>query len=253
MAKYKNWTEEEDNYIMSHYPTEGRTPLAEKFGVSKNAVTKRALYLGAKSALLWNEDDTKKLEYLYLETSMSVEDIAKEIEKTVCSVKGKLFHMDFRRYGHNTAMTTMNIKFIKDNFHTMSRTAIAVHVGSTPGNISRIASILKLGKSKYCRKKDATPKSNLKDKPWTTWQTDFLIEHHDRLHISKMRVILGNRSISSITMKIRRLGLNKTKLKYHSGTLFGFYYIAEEEKKRKLDYMMFWRDYIYVEYKRKIA
>ncbi|MCX8074141.1 MAG: hypothetical protein N2749_00955 [Clostridia bacterium] len=238
----KRWTKEEEEYIKKYYPSENISLISEKLGRSEMAIIKKANYLGVKRNKIWSEEEENTLKYLYLETDKTIDEISKILGRTKRSVSGKIHTMRLYRRGKLMPWTSNQVKYLKDNFGRKTNAVIAAELGRTIGSVSTYASMHNIKSYKISFKH---LKQKNTSKKWQDWEVSFLLENYNTLHWTKIKKIL-KRSKASIVAKMKKLSIWKFAIKKYVGTRFTFYYRTEEEKREKINYMLWWRDAVYV-------
>lgn len=234
-------SDEIKKYIKDNYPEGDLEVMSKYLGKSKYNIIKTANSLGVIRKRNWSDKETKKLRNLYLETELPVETIANMLGRTLKSVQGKIRFEGMHRYGDTQVWTPSEIQYLKDNFANKTRYRVSAEMNRTPAAISRYASILHLKARKF------KIKTFVKSSRWTIWEEQFLLDHYDILPTTKIaRALLKSRK--SIESKMKRMGLLSKRLKIYKGTTFIFMYLDEEDKIRKKEYIMWWRDNIYGEH-----
>ena len=114
------WTEEEDRILKELYPTTDTEELAQRLGRSRHAINKRAADLGIKKdpefvrlvrklswrkgkkkEMLWTKEEDEKLCHLYLEEELSVEEIAKKLNRTESAIRNRVRFLGIYRSGNH--------------------------------------------------------------------------------------------------------------------------------------------------------
>lgn len=240
---YKIWTDKNIEYLKANYATQSWSQLCLALKKNKNSVTKKANSLGLVRACIWSDEEVEQLRDLYLNTAKSISEISLELDRSESSVKGKLFQENIYRYGEVHPWTTKELQYLKDNYKTKTRFRLAAELNRTPEAISRQGSLLGLKVIRF--KKLKKPSRNML---WSEWEINFLKDHYNTMSVNKIAGKLL-RSRASVMCKMRRFNLIEGRLKNYHGELFDFYYITEEERKRKYEYMLWWRDVVYVDYR----
>jgi hypothetical protein len=248
------WTPVEDRYIKRYYPTGDIKKMALRLNRSVESVKKRASVLKVYKEKAWTDEDNEYLAETYPNLDISSDDIAKRFGVTKKQLCRHCFEICVQRREPHRDWTTREIKFVKDNYLKMSTFRLAAEIERTPETIYRLVSLNGwFDKPKNLkRRKRKPPKKKMDEILWSSYEVAFLMDFYKTMHYTQISRKLG-RSKKAIMCKMRKLGIYQDRLKIFFEGSISFYYNTEEEKTQKLEYMEFWRDSIYAEFKRKVA
>lgn len=140
-----------------------------------------------------------------------------------------------------TLWTEEEREFLRKNYHRMSTARLSAEMGRPMCTIWEYAMKMGLPRKKKIARKKIKP-GVVRARPWTDWEKQFLIETHDIMYWKQMQENGLFRCERSIWSQMDQLGLIGKHLKKEYAYGIFFYYITEEEKQAKWQYIHFWKE-----------
>lgn len=190
MVKFKNYTEEQIQYIKDNYVNLETKEIATKLNITPTKVSYIANKLGLKkqSHAKWTEEQLDFLRNNYI--NMTSEEISKKVKHTVHAVNTKRVELGLIR--HNS-WTEEEIAYLKENYDKATRKELSNKMNRTATAIEAKCKDLGLIK---------------KEPDWTKKEITFLKENYMELPTKEIAEILG-RTPNGVQIKARKLGMKK--------------------------------------------
>lgn len=191
MNRFRNFSDEEVEYIKQNYLNSTVSEIANYLGKKSSSVYNVIYKLGIlkQPHNKWTEDEINFLKNNYID--MTSEEISKQINHTVDAINTMRDKLGLVR---NPNWTSDEIDFLVRNFDKMSHNEIGKHLGKTQSAITAKCFDLNLYK---------------KEKPWEQWELDFVKNNYMEMSKREISEIL-NRSTDAIQVKANRMGLKKS-------------------------------------------
>lgn len=191
MNRFRNFTNEEVEYIKQHYFSATVNEIAECLNKKPSSVYNVIHKLGIlkQPHNKWTEDEINFLKNNYIE--MTSEEISNHINHSIDAINTMRDKLGLVR---NPSWTDEEVKFLVSNFSLMSHNDIGEWLGKTQGAITAKCFDLNLYK---------------KEKPWEQWELDFVKDNYMEMSKKEISEIL-DRSFDAIQVKANRMGLKKS-------------------------------------------
>ena len=191
----RNWTEEEDEYILNNHNNMTWDAMSKFLGCTISTTKRRAQNLGIKVEYKevgrWSEEEIELLrEYA---DKYITKTIARKLNKSIVSVQKKALKEGILLHGSNDPWKKWMIDYLKDNIETKSLRQIALFIGLSEHRVRE-----------KCKELNIEYKSNR----WSEEEVNILIDNHDKCHYSQLTKLLPNKSSSAILCKARDMKLN---------------------------------------------
>ena len=130
----KKWTKSEDELLIKEFSTKTNKELAEMLDRSAKSIIQHAhtLNLHKDKQTLWKDDEVEFLKSHY-NVDMTPLDIAKELKRSVSSVKGKAFAVGL---ADNVKWTQEQIDYLIDNYCYKTNDEIGKKIGRSEQAVS---------------------------------------------------------------------------------------------------------------------
>ena len=191
MKTFKNFTNEEIEYIKQNYSHSTLNDIAMYLSKNPNSVYNVIYKLGITKQphKKWTQEEINYLKEHYInETS---EYIANVLNRSVASVNTEKDNLGLVRHPN---WTKEEVDFLIQNYKEMSHSDIGNALGKTQGAVTAKCFDLDLYK---------------KEKPWEQWELDFVRDNYMDMPKQEISEIL-NRSPDAIQVKANRMGLKKS-------------------------------------------
>ena len=191
MKKFRNFTNEEVEYIKQNYANSTLNNIAEHLNKSPSSVYNVVYRLGIikQPHNKWTEEEIDFLKNNYI--NMTSEEISKYINHSIDAINAMRDRLGLVR---NPNLTSDEVDFLICNFDKMSHDEIGRIISKTQGAVT--AKCFDLGLYK-------------KEKPWELWELDFVRDNYMEMSKKEISEVL-NRSLDAIQVKASRMGLKKS-------------------------------------------
>ena len=191
----RNWTEEEDNYILNNHNKMTWLDMSKFLSCSIATVQGRARKLGIevenKELTRWTAEEVKLLrEYA---DKYITKNIAKKLNKTVVAVKKKAEKEGIKLHSSNDPWKKWMIDYLKDNIETKSIRQISLFIGITEYQVKKKCEELNI---------------EYDNKRWTKEEEEILISSCKSCHYSELTKLLPGKTAAAILCKSRQLNLD---------------------------------------------
>ena len=190
MIEFKNYTNEEIDYIKENYSNKTIKELANKLDKTCGSITNvvRRLGLVKQSHKPWTEEDVAYLQANY--KNKTSEEIAKSLGRTVHSVNAQRDRLELFKH---EPWNECEVGYLIENFETMTHLELGKRLKRTEQAVRAKCFELDLYK---------------KEKPWTKEDLNFVKENYMEMNTSDIAKVL-NRTKDAVQLKARRMGLKK--------------------------------------------
>lgn len=236
------WTKEQDEVLIKLYPNkkipidtivEEVNKVEGAFKRSREGVLSRANILNLK-----RESNSKKLQrYLiknYKKNGISAKDIAAKFDRPVKTVYRMASDLNLTS---EIKVTTKQVEYVVKNYEKMNVYIMSAKLGIPEHSIRKIAYKHNLKKPK---KKKVVKK---KIKLWDKHREEFIKKNCLNMTMQEMADELKI-PYTKVKSKVASMGLKDRNLKMYKVGNISFKYFTVEEKQRKLDYVIMFRDLI---------
>ena len=191
MNKFKNFTNEEVEYIKQNYETCTLNGIARKLNKKPSSIYNVICKLGIvkQKHNKWTKEEIDFLKNNYL--NMTSEEIAKCIEHSIDAINTMRDRLGLVRHPNWTVDET---EFLINNYEKMSHSDIGKALGKTQSAVNAKCFDLNLYK---------------KEKPWEDWELEFVKNNYMEMSKSEISEVL-NRSNNAIQVRANRMGLKKS-------------------------------------------
>ncbi len=226
----KNWTKLEDELLIKEFSIKTNKELADMFGRSEKSIIQHAhtLNLHKDKQTLWKDDEVEFLKSHY-NVDMTPLDIAKELKRSVSSVKSKAFAIGL---ADNAEWTQEQIDYLIDNYCYKTNDEIGKKIGRSGQAVSYKAFELFLSINEN----------------WLDDETNIIKTNYLNKTMNELQQLLPGKTKGDILAYCHKLGLTRTKKTcirdffnaidteekaYWLGFIFADGYISYSEKNMK--------------------
>jgi len=237
-----SWTKEQDAVLTRLYPDKKVSieaivievnKVEGAFKRSREGVLSRANTLNLK-----RESNSEQLkDYLienYKKNGITAKEIATKFDRPIKTIYRMASDLDLTS---EIKVTTKQAEFIVKNYETMNVFIMSAHLGVPEHSIRRIA--YKHNLRKPIKKKTVEKKIKF----WTESREDFIRKNYTMMTMQEMADELMI-PYTKIKGKVASMGLKDKNLKIYKIGNISFKYFTVEEKQRKLEYAIMFRDLI---------
>lgn len=226
----KKWTKSEDELLIKEFSTKTNKELADMFGRSAKSIIQHAhtLNLHKDKQTLWKDDEVEFLKSHY-NVDMTPLDIAKELKRSVSSVKSKAFAVGL---ADNAEWTQEQIDYLIDNYCYKTNDEIGKKIGRSGQAVSYKAFELSLSINEN----------------WSDDEINIIKTNYLNKTMHELQQLLPEKTKGDILAYCHKLGLTRTKKTcirdffnvidteekaYWLGFIFADGYISYSEKNMK--------------------
>jgi DNA-binding transcriptional regulator WhiA len=226
----KKWTKSEDELLIKEFSTKTNKELADIFGRSAKSIIQHAhtLNLHKDKQTLWKDDEVEFLKSHY-NVDMTPLDIAKELKRSVSSVKSKAFAVGL---ADNAEWTQEQIDYLIDNYCYKTNDEIGKKIGRSGQAVSYKAFELSLSINES----------------WSDDEINIIKTNYLNKTMHELQQLLPEKTKGDILAYCHKLGLTRTKKTcirdffnvidteekaYWLGFIFADGYISYSEKNMK--------------------
>jgi len=196
------WTDDELEYLETHYSSTPVSVIASQLGRNENAVRQKACKIGISNKTIqnrtaWSPEEIERLRSIYPTSTYAELTVA--LNRGEMSIRDMVKQIGLPPKDNGRPWTTEEVEFLKHNVGTMSQYAIAKHLGRPQGGInSKIKSVLSPGAHE--------PPTKTKRRPWSSGDLETLAQLYPTTNADVIASKL-NRSRHAIISKAQALGV----------------------------------------------
>jgi hypothetical protein len=160
--KIKDWTYEEEKFLLDNWATKGSAYCAEKLNKKSEAIRSKAAHLGLKSNRYWPEKDKQFLRDNYPIYGGSY--CAEKLQRPIESIRKMASSLKIKSKNNTKPWSEDEVQFLQDNYSENGADYCAKHLPGRNAN--------------YIRVKASSMRLSRLDHYWTPEEEQFLIENY---------------------------------------------------------------------------
>lgn len=235
-----NWSKEQDDIVEELYPKSNIpvSVIARKVGKTERAVRIRARKL--KVARFDSEEVRNYILEHYGEDGISASDIANKFNRPLATIYRMAIELGKTKKHEFGQITTGQMKIIIERYADENTYVLSAELGLPDYTIRKLATKNSIRKNRKEKVRIVKPRKTHK---WTTEEEAVILNKHQNTTMQEIASVL-NVSYNSVKGKIATMGLSDRNLKIYKSGGITFTYNTSDEKQKKIDYAIMFRDLI---------